>query len=264
MNKYKLKFLFYVFLLTIITLNGQSLLAPGEGVRISFATGSIQYKDYLLNGLRNSGINFSIGVDYAITKHSLNHEVGISVELAPLWNRYGWDSYCIQPIIPNVHYRLLADVKGIIQLGGNFNYFSMFYMNENWDSMHNYWRTYFNVGFSACYHYNINSKWTLLVPLNLPVMGFLSRPDADRNLIINEPDIKMSDIIKRIHTHFQFIAIGYKYFEIETGVFFRVKLKSNRQLTFGYKLLYEQTTLSLKSQLLTNQLSIQYSFKKQQ
>jgi hypothetical protein len=250
-------------LLTVSTVTGQSLLAPGEGVRISFATGNIQYKDYLLNGLRNSGLNLSFGVDYAITKHSLNHEVGLSADLAALWNRYGWDSYCIQPIIPNFHYRLLADVKDIVQIGGNFNYSSMFYMNENWDSHHNYWRTCFSVEFSACYHYNINQKWTLFVPLNLPVVGFLSRPAEDRNLILNEPDIKYSDIIKRIHSHFQFVAIGYKYFEIETGIFFGVQLKSTTKLTFGYKLLYEQTTLSLKSQLFTNQLSIQYSFKKQ-
>jgi hypothetical protein len=67
-----------------------------------------------------------------------------------------------------------------------------------------------------------------------------------------------------MHSDFQFVASGYKYFEIETGLFFGVKLPSSRNITFGYKILYEQTTLSLKSQLLTNQISVQYSFKKSQ
>jgi hypothetical protein len=104
----------------------------------------------------------------------------------------------------------------------------------------------------------------MFIPINLPLAGFLSRPPAVRYLILNEPDIKVSDVLKQIHSDFQFVAIGYKYFEIETGVFFGVTLPSNRSITFGYKILYEQTTLSLKSQLLTNQISVQYSFKKLQ
>ena len=104
----------------------------------------------------------------------------------------------------------------------------------------------------------------MFIPINLPLVGFLSRPPADRHLILNEPDIKFSDVLKQIHSDFQLVTIGYKYVEIETGIFFGVKLPSSRQLTFGYKILYEQTTLSLKSQLLTNQISVQYSFKKSQ
>ena len=255
-------FLFFILLLTTKTVNGQLFLAPEDGFQISFSTGNIQYKDYLLNGLRNNGINLSLGVDYSINNHSLNHAAGLVIDFAPLWNRYGWggiDNHCLQPTI---YYRLLTKVNGKFQLGGIVNYSTLFYKNEYFDSHHNYWRTNMNLGFSACFTMPINEKWTLFIPVNLPLVGFLSRPAADRSLILNEPDLKLYDILKRMHSHFQFVAIGYHYFEIETGIFFGVRLPSNRRIHFGYKILYEQTTLSLKSQRLTNQISLQYSLKK--
>jgi len=250
-----------LLLLNLETVNAQSLLAPAEGLQISFATGNAQYKDYLANGLRNNGFNLSFGVHYAVKKQSLNHEIGLNIDFAPLWNRYwgGMDNHLLQT---NIHYRLLANLNDKIQLGGMVNYSTLFHRNEYWDSHHQYWRTKFNLGFSACYQMPINQKWKMFIPIHLPLIGVMSRPPADRHLVLNEPDIKFSDILKQIHSDFQFVAIGYKYFEIETGIFFGVKLPSNRQITFGYKILYEQTTLSLKSQLLTNQISVQYSFKK--
>ena len=265
MYRQKLKSLFFLLLLIITTANGQSLLAPAtDGLQISFSTGNAQYKDYLLNGLRNNGLNLSFGVHYSVNKNSLNHETGLNIDFASLWNRYGWGGFDNHYLQPTIYYRLLVNVNEKIQLGGNFNYSTMFYKNEFWDSHHNYWRTNFDLGFSACFNLPINEKWKMFIPINLPLVGVVSRPSADRHLILNEPDLKVSDIIKRMHSNFQFVAIGYKYFEIETGIFFGVKLPSNRQLTFGYKLLYEQTSLSLKSQLLTNQISVQYSFKKSQ
>ncbi|MCL2435365.1 MAG: hypothetical protein FWD09_04405 [Lentimicrobiaceae bacterium] len=262
MHKHKIKFLLCILLLAIKTISGQSLLPPGDGIQISFSTGNAQYKDKLLNGLRNNGLNLSFGVHYSINKHSLNHEVGLTIDLAPLWNRYGWGGVDNHYLQPNIYYRLLTNVKEKIQLGGIVNYATMFYRNEFLDSHHNYWRTKINLGFSVCYPIPIHEKWTLFIPLNLPVIGVISRPAEDRSLVLNEPDLKLYDILKRMHSNFQFVAIGYKYFEIETGIFFGVKLTSNRQLTFGYKILYEQTTTSLKSQLLTNQISVKYSFKK--
>jgi hypothetical protein len=255
----KIKLLLFIFLLSLKTVTAQSLLVPVDGLQISFATGSWQYKDYLLNGLRNNGFNLSFGVDYGFHQRSLNHEIGFHFDAAALWNRYKWDTYCFQPAF---HYRLLANVKDVIQLGGNVNYACLNYRDENLDSHHNYWRTCISLGFSACYHYNINEKWTLFVPLNLPLVGLLSRPPADRHLILNEPDIKLSDVLKRMHSDFQYVIIGDRYFEIETGISFGVTFQQGNKLIFGYKLLYEQTSISLKSQLFTNEISLQYAFKK--
>ena len=263
MYRQKIKFLFCILLLTIETVNGQSLLAPREGLQVSFSTGNAQYKDYLQNGLRNNGFNLSLGVHYAVVKQSLNHQAGLNIDFAVLWTRY-WGGLYNAYLQPNIYYRLLTTVNEKIQLGGIVNYSPLFYRNEYWDSHHQYWRTNMNLGFSACFQTPINPKWKIFIPINLPLVGFLSRPPSDRHLILNEPDIKFSDVFKQIHSDFQFVAIGYKYFEIETGILFGVKLPSNRNITFGYKILYEQTTLSLKSQLLTNQISVQYSFKKSQ
>ena len=260
--RHKIKFLFCILLLTIETVNGQSLLAPaGEGFQVSFATGNVQYKDYLQNGLRNNGVNLSLGVHYAADKQSLNHQAGLNIDFAVLWSRYwgGLDNTYLQP---NIYYRLLTTVNEKIQLGGTVNYSPLFYRNEYWDSHHQYWRTNINAGFSACFQMPVNPKWKMFVPINLPLVGFVSRPPADRSLILNEPDLTLGDILKPMHSDFQFVAIGYKYFEIETGIFFGIKLPSNRNITCGYKILYEQTALSLKSQLFTNQISVQYYFKK--
>jgi hypothetical protein len=261
MYRQKIKFLFILLLLTTKTVNGQSLLAPSNGIQLSFATGNAQYKDYLQNGLRNNGFNLSLGVHYAVDKHSLNHQGGLNIDFAMLWTRYwgGLDNAYLQP---NIYYRLLTTVNEKIQLGGIINYSPLFYRNEFWDSHHQYWRTNINLGFSGCYQISISEKWKMFIPINLPLVGFVSRPPADRHLILNEPDIKIGDVLKQMHNDFQIVAIGYKYFQIETGVFFGVMLPSNRNITFGYKLLYEQTTVSSKSQLLANQISVQYSFKK--
>lgn len=257
--KLKIKFLLCILLLAVKTVNGQSLLVPGDGLQISFSTGNAQYKDNLINGLRNNGLSFSLSADYSINKNLLNHEIGLNVDFATLWNRYGWNSWCLQP---DIHYRLLTTVNKHLQLGGNVSYSSLYYQNDYFDSHHNYWCTNFNLGFSVCYQTPVNSKWTLYIPINLPLIGFLSRPAANRNLILYEPDLKFYDVLKRMNSNFQFVAIGYKYFEIETGLFFGIRLHSNRQINIGYKVHYEQTDVSLKSQMLTNQICVQYSFSK--
>ena len=121
MYRQKLKFLFFLLLLTIKTVNGQSLLAPAtDGLQISFSTGNAQYKDNLANGLRNNGLNLSMGVHYAVNQPLLNHEVGLNIDFAPLWNRYwgGIDNHILQT---NIHYRLLANVNDKIQMGGIVN-----------------------------------------------------------------------------------------------------------------------------------------------
>ena len=255
----KTKFLFIIFILVSLITNGQSLIVPGEGFQTSLSTGNIQYKDYLYNGLRNSGLNLSLGFLYSLNKNLINHEAGFNFDAAILWNRYGWENSCHQS---NVHYRLLANVKERIQLGGNIGYSNFYYENEYFDSHHTYWLTTINLGLSACYWLPVNSKWTIVLPMNIALMGFLSRPDADHYLILNEPDLKFSDNLKRTNSNFQFTTLGKNYLDIETGIFLHTRLASNRQISIGYKVHYEQTATSLKSQLLTHQLIVQYPLNK--
>jgi hypothetical protein len=254
--------LFLVLFLTVKITVGQSLFTPGEGLQFTFSAGETQYKEYLFNGLRNDGVDLSLGLNYGIQKNALNHEFGWNIDAAALWNRYGWISEYIQ--LSNLHYRLLADAGKRFQLGGNVSYSSSFYRNENFDSQHNYWVTTLNMGISACYSLPINSTWTMMIPLNIPFAGFLSRPATNRNLILNEPDLKLSDILRRVNSNFKFVTIGKKYFDIETGLFFHTRLHNNKPVTIGYRVRYEQTATSLKTQLFTNQLCIQYPLSKRQ
>ncbi len=255
-------FLLIVFLSIIKISSGQSLFAPGKGLELTFSAGHVQYKEQLFNGLRNDGVDLSLGLNYGFQKNALHHELGWNIDAAALWNRYGWSSEYIQ--LSNLHYRLLADAGKGLQLGGNVSYSSSFYRNENFDSQHNYWVTTLNLSISACYNIPINSKWTMMIPVNIPLVGFLSRPATDRNLILNEPDLKIGDILKRINSNFKFVTIGNQYFDIETGLFLRSKLRNNKQITLGYRVRYEQTATSLKTQLVTNQLCIQYPLTKHQ
>jgi len=253
--------LFLVLFLTVKITVGQSLFTPGEGLQFTFSAGETQYKEYVFNGLNNNGIDISFGLNYNLQKNSLNHEFGLNIEAAYLWNRYGWPNWYPQL---NLHYKLLAPFGDRLQLGGCIGYSSLFYYNENFDSQHNYWVTTLNLGFSACYSLPINSKWTMMIPLNIPLVGFLSRPAADRRLILNEPDLKLTDILKRINSNFQFVSLGKKYFDIETGLFFRTRLQNNKPVTIGYRVRFEQTATSLKTQLFTNQICIQYPLSKHQ
>ncbi|HNZ71805.1 MAG TPA: hypothetical protein PKJ43_04240 [Prolixibacteraceae bacterium] len=254
------------FLLILVSLikvsSGQSLFTPGKRLEITLSAGHAQYKEQLFNGLRNDGVDLSLGLNYGIQKNAMHHEFGWNIDAAGLWNRYGWSSMYLQ--ISNLHYRLLADVGKGLQLGGNVGYSSSFYRNENFDSQHNYWITTLNLGLSTCYSLPINSKWTMMIPVNIPLVGFLSRPAENRNLILNEPDLKIGDILKRINSNFKFVTIGSNYFDIETGLFFRTQLRNEKQVTFGYRVRYEQTATSLKTQLFTNQLCIQYPLSKHQ
>jgi len=255
-------FLCLILFLTIKITVGQSLFAPDKGLQLTFSAGHAQYKEQLFNGLRNDGVDLSLGLNYGIQKNALNHEFGWNIDAAALWNRYGWSNEYFQ--LSNLHYRLLANAGKGLQLGGNVSYSSSFYRNENFDSQHNYWVTTLNLGFSACCSMPVNSKWTMMIPLNIPLVGYLSRPDADRRLILNEPDLKLSDILTRVNSNFKFVTIGSNYFDIETGLFFRTMLHNNKPVTIGYRVRYEQTATSLKTQLFTNQLCIQYPLSKHQ
>jgi hypothetical protein len=255
----KAKFLILFFLIVSKIVNSQSLIVPAEGFQTSFTTGNIQIKEDLYNALKNSGLNVSLGLNYSFNSGSYNHEAGLNVDAAVLWNRYGWDNYCFKP---SLHYRILKSVGDRIQIGGNLGYSSLYYLNEYFDSHHTYWFTTLNCGISGCYTMPLNSKWSIVLPINLPLIGFVSRPNANRNLILNEPDLLFSDILKRINSNYQFVIMGRKYFEIETGVFLRTRLLSKRLLSVGYKLEYEQTATSLRSQLLTHQFTICYPITK--
>jgi hypothetical protein len=255
-------FLFIILFSIINSSVGQSLFAPDKGLQLSLSAGHAQYKEQLFNGLRNDGLELSLGLNYGIQQHSLNHEFGWNINAAALWNRYGWSSEYIQ--LSNLHYRLLTEAGKGFQLGGNVSYSSSFYRNENFDSQHNYWVTTLNLGFSACYRIPINSKLTVMIPVNIPLLGFLSRPATNRNLILNEPDLRIGDILKRINSNFKLVTIGRNYFDIETGLFFNTRLRNSRQVTIGYRVRYEQTATSLKTQLFTNQLCIQYPLSKHQ
>ncbi|HEX3020224.1 MAG TPA: hypothetical protein VHP36_07970 [Chitinispirillaceae bacterium] len=255
----KLAFLVSILILAILSANAQSVLSPGEKCQISLSFGNTQFKEYLINGLRNTGINPGLGFNYNISKKTLNHEFGLNINAAALWNRYKWVSLCVQSIL---HYRLLACINDKFQLGGNVYYSNLFHENGNFDSQHNYWITKINSGFSACYKLPVNTRWTLYVPFSLFLFGFLSRPAPDRNLILNEPDLHLKDVLKRMNSNFQFVTIGNKCFESETGLFFRTHFHSGRPATFGYRIHYQQTSTSLKTQLLNHQLSFQYSIGK--
>lgn len=234
----------------------QSLLIPDKGFQASVSIGNTQFKEYLFNGLRNDGINYSFQVDYNIVSNKFTHNIGFNLSHALLWNRYNWFNWFINP---SLHYRFLIDVNSRFKLGGNLRYSNLFYSNENYDSQHLYWITPADISASAMYIIPLKKGAKLIFPVNIPLLGFLSRPAADRNLILNEPDLKVSDILKRLNSDFSFFNIGNKLFEIETGVYFQ----TINNLTLGYRLHYQQTALSKKTQLLTNQFVVQVPLSKQ-
>jgi hypothetical protein len=246
-------------ILFLNSVNTQTLFVPDAGFQYAVHAGNAQYKDFLFNRLRNNGITMFLDVGYAVNVKKLHHEVKVCAGVTKMWNRYGWDSSVLQY---GIQYRLLAPVSEGFQLGGTVEYGSRFFKNENIDSHHSYWRTNFTLGLSACYQIPLNYKWTVIVPLNIPLIGGMSRPTADRTLTLNEPDLQVIDVLKRAHSNFQFVALGYRFLNIELGFSFQVKLNASNRLSIGYQIQYEFTNLSLTSHWLAHLVGIQYSFKK--
>lgn len=252
----RISYLFLFILLLYKPLTGQPVYISGNGFQTSFSLGHSQFKEYLFNGLRNSGVNLEIGVNYNLRKKSLDHTFGLNIEASALWNRYGWISWYARP---SLYYRLITPVSENLQIGGHLKYSSLFYENENLDSQHNYWITSLTTGFSIIFTQPLNTKWILQIPANLALFGFISRPAENRNLILNEPDLKFSDVLRRINSGYKFTMVSHKMIQFETGLLLRT---AGKRMSFGYLCSYEQTQTSAKTQLFINRLVMQVPLSK--
>ncbi len=252
----RISYIFLFILLPYKPLTGQPVYIDGNGFQTSFSIGHSQFKEYLFNGLRNSGVDVELGLNYNLRKKSLHHTIGLNIEASALWNRYGWISWYARP---SLYYRLITPVNKNMQLGGNIKYSSLFYENENLDSQHNYWITSLTAGFSLIYSQPLNTKWILQIPTNFALFGFISRPAENRNLILNEPDLKFSDVLHRINSNYKFATLGRKMVQFETGLLLHAV---GKRMSFGYLCSYEQTQTSQKTQLFINRLAIQIPLSK--
>jgi hypothetical protein len=224
-------------------------------VGVSYGVG--QYKEELINNLANKGINTSLELNYALNRKQI-HDFGLKYDLGFLHNRYDMASSLMRF---QFKYQLNFKVDMNRLLFGLFvNYSSLFYNNGYYDAQHNYWFTHADLGFGFKKRFVINHNLSLSVPVSFPILGFVSRPAANRQFSLNEPDLQYWDVAKRINSNYKFYWVGNDCNFLQTGINLHYRLKNRNIVTVGYQLYYEGSNKEKHCQYLTNNLSINYSF----
>ena len=237
-------------------------MPPGNGLFLTLSGGHSQYKESLINNLRNDGLGTSLGLSYGFQKNSLYHDIALSFNLGILKNRYQMVNYYIN-VLPSFSYRLMKELKiNQLHAGCFVNYSSLQYVNENYDAQHNYWISHCDLGFTYLFKHQINPKLSLSIPISFPLIGVLSRPQANRQFVLNDPDLKIWDVIKRINNFNRFYIVGSDFFFIRTGMFLNFKLNNIRTFIIGYDFDFEQSRTSAKTQLVKNIISVKYQLTK--
>jgi hypothetical protein len=248
-----LSFCIWSVLLNFNEIFGQDALAE-KGTFMSLSVGHSQQTDYLINKLRNDGLALSLTGEHCFLTGNLYNNISLQFKANKLSNRYNMDNYLTGF---GLGYNVLKEA-GSFYYGAHLRYSIMNYTNEYFDSQHNYWVSHINAGLSFMFKKEINDKTYISASLLFPLAGFLSRPDQNRLFVLNEPDIKATDVIKRINSNykFHFAVDGFIYFD--TSANFHFTLANEKELVVGYNLYYEQTNVSAKSQLFNNTIVLKY------
>jgi hypothetical protein len=254
------KYLIIILLVfSFIETSAQSTFPLNKGFSLGLTLAYSQYKERLINNLRNCGIEPTLSINYNFPG-DINHSLGLDIGFAYLENRYSMSSYIIQY---QIKYQITKYIESArLYLGGAFRFSNMFYQADYYDAQHNYWVSHIDCGFSANKNFKINEDLSLSLPLYIPLIGLKSRPADNRQFVLNEPDMQLGEIIKRMNSNYKFAVVGDNLFSINLGVDLKIKLCEDRNLLLGYKLYYDQDKAesSPKYQYLSHGLSITYPF----
>jgi len=257
---FKKKKIFVVLILFFVMQNsfGQCLIPSNKGSFFTISTGYFQYKEPLLDNLRNGGFGISLGYNHRYSKEDLYHDIEIGMKYGFLNNRYDMNSNVIGI---NSHYILMKKSNNFF-FGGYLGYSSLLYENAYFDSQHNYWVSHMDLGVSFSYLHELVENMDISKSLSMLLGGLVSRPAENRKFVLNEPDLKIFDIVERINSDYQSSLLFKNFFKFKAGINFHIILKNGKQLAVGYNILYDQTNISSKSQFLSNSISINYQLSK--
>jgi hypothetical protein len=238
----------------------QDSLFPGGGFHVGLAQGVLQFKETLINDLRNMGPVTRLSVGFNFKARSFYHDVSLRFQAAGLKDRYGHRSVIIQP---ELNYLVLKPAKNETWFYGlGAAYSSLLYENENFDGQHNYWITRLSCNLALVWKKHLRERLWCYVPVSLPLFGGLSRPPEDRSFVLNEPDDKASKVINRLNSNYAFFVWGKQLLAVNTGAGIIYRLKNGRQFTAGWNLVFERTNLSGKTILLAQTLDLHFFFRK--
>jgi hypothetical protein len=249
------------FLLTclLLCLNINSVISQNKELVnnrtfATISTGHFQYKDNLMNGLRNQGLGILLALDHNRKKNSFVQNYRARLNYASLVNRYDMSSFLAGV---NLNYKLMKKTQNFLY-GMDLDYSTMLYENEYFDAHHNYWSSRISAGFISVLKRDLSEKASVTFKLSIPLFGWISRPETEREFVLNEPDLNKTDIIERMNSGYQFALEGEDFIYIDTGIGFFYKLNNGRRISIAYNLYYEQTKISSKTQLISNMISIGY------
>jgi hypothetical protein len=145
------------------------------------ALGALQLRDDLLRPLRWIGGQGVLVVGLEVDTGQWLHRAGIELGAGILRDRYG-DGGMV--ITQGAHYaclaRLRADRRLRVLVGATYRYESIDAYYYDWDDSFLYWMTSHSIAPTAVLEMHPWHGRILRVSFELPVLGLLSRPDAER------------------------------------------------------------------------------------
>ncbi len=144
--------------------------------------GVASYREDLIVPISFDGPAFSLGGQYTAQAARTSLQLRLRVTTSVLENRYSHNAYTAAiELRPSWVKMLHGDPRGSqIWLGCALPLHMTNLLMESWDESHLYWLTTHSLALVAEYHTNMPRLGHSIARLELPVVGFVSRPPAYR------------------------------------------------------------------------------------
>lgn len=218
----------FCYLLILITLSryshGQgsdSHIKVNQVKSIEFRTGFVQQKEGNLHNKVFDGINYTFLYSTTLQKKNLsllNIAIGnshLKTEIEESFSsalvNIGLDYYYLFKVYQKNKWEIHSG------LGTNLNYNVGYYWI--WDESHLYWANFLSLNFSQRFSYITKKNNHIVLDFSVPLLLFLSRPEAERNFKID--DFSFSGIMNSFHyqpearfltnSNFVMMSVEYQY-----------------------------------------------------
>ena len=173
-----------------------------------FETLHFQNIETILNGKRNNGIGFNIQPQWQYKNLEESHSVNLSIGIAFASTSVKGDEGSYFPNLKlqyEYEHKISETNYGIWSIGmfAKADYRLAIY--PTWDESHGYWADFMGVGFLSTFEKPMHGSKFIFTSLQLPIIGFNSRPEAIRNYKMDDPSI--GGILKIVNKNFKFVTL---------------------------------------------------------
>ena len=167
-----------------------------------------QLADRQFSPLRYNGPGATFRIFSVADRGYLRRHMSFGASGDYLRNRLGFEALYIQPqITGGVTFPVdgLSTDMGISYAGGNITATSRLYRFINEDPAHVHWTTSYSIDFHYIFDHEIDRDKKVIVVLNIPLAGAVSRTPVDRHYTFQFPGFGQH--LKRIHEDIGFMTV---------------------------------------------------------